>query len=225
MRLKHLAIISIYAIGLGILLLFSFVPEVRAFDEADLLTIPIRATVIKGKTLDEVLDTLTSDYGIPVGIELGDEKLTPSRKIDLNLPETNLKNFLDAAIAKDPRYTWKLDAGVIHVWPIRGRDQLVATILNSNISHFAITGEVSRYGIYHDIMNLPEIRSQLVIAGVEPLILFVSGRMVKLRKDTRFAESNLTLRELLDKIVLKTEIKRWVITRWGENSEFITLRS
>jgi hypothetical protein len=31
--------------------------------------------------------------------------------------------------------------------------------------------------------------------------------------------------ELLDKIVLNTDIKLWVISRWGKNSEFISLKS
>lgn len=223
MRLKHLAIIVVGAIALVILLPVS-VPEARAYDDADLLTIPIRATKIKGQNIVETLDTLTNDYGIPIGIELADEKFTPDRKIDLDLPETNLRDFLDAVIAKDPRYAWKMDGGVIHVWPVIGRDQVIATLLELKISHFAISGEVRKSQVYDDVMNLPEIRTQLVIAGVKPLTLIMGGRMVKLPRETLFAESNLTLKELLDKIVIRTEIKRWVITRWGKNNEYVSLR-
>ena len=118
-------------------------------------------------------------------------------------------------MAKDPRYTWKLEGGVIHVWPVSGRDTLLATLLDERISHFSIIGDASRYRIYNDIMELPEIRSKLVIAGVEPMIFLASGSMTKLGKDTLFNESNLKLRELLDRIVLKTEIRQWVITRCG----------
>jgi hypothetical protein len=74
-------------------------------------------------------------------------------------------------------------------------------------------------------MHLPEIRSKLAIAGVEPLTFRGRGSSTKLGKDTFFNESNLTLRELLDKIVLNTDIKLWVISRWGKNSEFISLKS
>jgi hypothetical protein len=73
-------------------------------------------------------------------------------------------------------------------------------------------------------MVLPEIRSKLVIAGVEPLTFNGPGSWTKLGKDTYFNESNLTLRELLDRIVLKTEIRQWVISRWGKNSEYISLK-
>lgn len=223
MRRKRLAITEIYAVGVA-LLAFSFVPEACGFNDPDLLTRQIKATAIKGESIAQVLDLLASEYDIPLGIELGDEKRTPHRKINLDLPETNLKDFLDSVIAKDPRYTWKLEGGVIHLWPVSGRDILLATLLDEKISHFSIIGAASRYRIYNDIMDLPEIRSKLVIAGVEPMIFLASGSMTKLAKETLLNESNLTLRELLDRIVLKTEIRQWVISRWGENSEYISLK-
>jgi len=224
MRRKHLDMIKIYAVGLAALFAFTFVPEAIACNEPDLLTRHIKATVVKGETIAQVLDLLASEYDIPVGIELGDEKRTPYRKINLDLPETNLKDFLDSVIATDPRYTWKLEGEVIHVWPVSERDPLLATLLNEKISHFSIIGEASRNRIYNDVMDLPEIRSKLIMAGVEPLTFLGPGSWTKLPKETWFNESNLTLRELLDRIVLKTEIRQWVISRWGKNSEYISLK-
>ena len=225
MRLKHLAMSVIYAFGLAVFLFCGFVSKASAFNEPDLLARHIKATAIKGESIDHVLGLLAVDYGIPVGIELGDPKLTPDRKIDLELPDTNVKNFLDAAIAKDPRYTWKLEGGVIHLWPLNGRDTFVATLQDAKISHFAFIGEATRYAVCNDIMNLPEIRSKLVTAGIDPMILANFGSIHKFDKNTYFDESNLTLKELLDKIVLRTDMKRWVLARWGEKGEFITLRS
>jgi len=197
---------------------------VSAAEEPYLLTRRIKATVIKGESIDQVLGRLT-EYGIPVGIEVGDDKLSPRCELSLDLPETNLKDFLDSLIAKDPRYTWKLEGGVIHLWPVKGRDTLVTNLLDVKLSHFAIIGDSSRYAIFNDIMNLPEIRSQLVIAGVDPLIFLNGGSMRRLGKETTFSETNVTLRELLDRIVVQTEIKQWIIVRWGKNGEYITLTS
>lgn len=225
MRLNHLKTRAISAFGLAVVLFGSFVSNASAYEEPDLLARRIKATAIKGESLDQVLHHLTLDYGIPLGIELGDPKLTPYRKIELDLPDTNLKDFLDAAVAKDPRYTWKLEGGVIHVWPVSGRDTLLATLLTEKISHFAFIGEVTRYAVCNDIMNLPEIRSKLVIAGVDPMIFANFSSIHKFDKKTFFNESNLTLKELLDRIVLRTDMKRWVLVRWGEKGEFITLRS
>lgn len=207
MRRQHLTAIAICSIGLAVVLSFSYVREASAFNDPDLLTRRIKATEIKNKSIDDVLDLIAIDYAIPVGIELADPKRTSFRQIDLNLPETNLKDFLDVAIAKDPGYTWKLEGGVIHVWMVNARDTFVANLLNAKI------------------IDLPEIRSQLIIADVGPMIVLNFGSMHKLEKGTVFDESDLTLRELLDKIAIKTSMKRWVLTRWGKNGEFITLRS
>ena len=226
MKRQHVANTAAYAIAITFALLLGLSLELRvsAFGEPDLLTRRIKATAIKGETIDQVLGRLP-EYGIPAGIEVGDEKLTPRRQINLDLPETNLKDFLDSVVAKDPRYTWKVEGGVVHLWPVKGRDTLVTSLLDVKVSHFAIIGDSSRYAIFNDIMNLPEIRSQLVIAGVDPLIFLNSGSMRRLGKETTFSETNVTLRELLDKIVVQTEIKQWVIIRWGKNNEYITLRS
>jgi len=213
------------SICVAVLLPFSSVPEARGFDGPDLLTQQIRTTAIKGETLEEVLGTLTSDYGIPIGMELGYQKITARRReIDLNITQTTLKDFLDAVIAKDPRYTWKLEGGVIHVRPLTGRDALLGALLDTKISHFAFTGGGTRYRLFSDILSVPEIHTQLIVADVAPLFILI-GSIDRVGKGISFEESNLTLRELLDRIILKTNIKRWVLVRWGENGEFITLRS
>ena len=225
MTRKHFAMLVICAICGAVDLPSSFRGNVGSLNQADPLNRQIRSTVIKGETIDQVLGILTAEYGIPIGIELGDPTLTPRREIDLSLPETNVKNFLDSLVAKDPRYTWKLEGGVIHFRPVTGRDSLLTTLLDTKISHFAFTGGVTRYHIHNEVMNLPEIRSQLVVAGVDPMIFLNFGNMKKFEKEIFFDESNLTLRELLDRIIVKTDMKRWVLARWGENGEFITLKS
>ena len=108
----------------------------------------IRQTAIKGETFDQALGILTRNYGIPIGIELGDPKLTARREIELNLPETNVREFLDSLVAKDPQYTWKLEGGVIHVRPLKGRDALLTALLDTKVSHFAFAEGASRYRIF-----------------------------------------------------------------------------
>ena len=210
---------------LSALLLLSFVLNVCA-QESDLLSLRIKATAVKDESIDEVLGDLAVDYQIPVGIELGDSKLTPRRKIEMDLPEMKLKDFLDSLVAKDPRYTWKLERGVIHLSPVTARDIFGESLLDTKISNFTMSDKTTRRGVFSDILNLPEIGSKLVIADVAPLTFILTfGPPQRLEKEFFLSESNLTLRELLDRLVLKTEIKRWVISRWGDNNEYISLRS
>jgi hypothetical protein len=46
---------------------------------------------------------------------LADPKTTKDSEITLKLPETTLKRLLDL-VEKDPRYTWKLERGVLNRW-------------------------------------------------------------------------------------------------------------
>jgi hypothetical protein len=223
MNHKPVAIIAIFILCLCVC--GSSTSEVRASDQTDPLSQPIRAVSIKGETIAFALDLLTSEYRIPIGIELTDEKLGPRRKINLELPQTTLKEFLDAVVAKDPKYTWKLEGGVIHVWPVTDRDVLIATLLDTKISHFGVADGPTRYRIHYDILNLPEIQTKLIVADVAPMIFLNFASMDKLEKDVVFEESDLTLRELLDRLAQKTKIRRWVIRRWGDNNEYITLTS
>jgi hypothetical protein len=96
--------------------------------------------------------------------------------------------------------------------------------LDTRISHLAFAEGPGRYSIYNDILNLPEIRSQLIVADVPPMIFLSSGTMRKVEKRIFFDESDLTLRELLDRMLVRTDIKQWVLMRWGDQNEYITLR-
>jgi hypothetical protein len=65
MRRKQLTIPRIYGIGL-VLLAFSFVPQASAFNEPDPLNIQIKATAIKGESIDQVFDLLVSESAMSV---------------------------------------------------------------------------------------------------------------------------------------------------------------
>lgn len=220
---KRAPIVAICLLSLCICASFS--SKARASDQADLLSQPIRAVSIKGETIAFALEILTSECRIPIGIELTDEKLSLRRKIDLDLSHTTVKGFLDSVVEKDPEYTWKLEGGVIHVWPVTNRDTLIASLLDTKISHFSVGEGTSRYRIHSDILDLPEIKTKLIVAGVEPMIFAAFGSTFRLDEGVAFEESDVTLRELLDKLAQQTKINRWVIRRWGDNNEFITITS
>jgi hypothetical protein len=222
MSQKHVAIIAIYFLSLCIFHSFS---AGVACAQADVLNQSIRAVTIKGQTITQALEILTSEYQIPIGIELANQKDNPQSRIDLELPQTTLKEFLDSVVSKDSRYTWRLEGEVVHVWPKTDRDTLVATLLDTKISHFAVEDGASRYRIHNDILDLPEIKTKLIVADVAPMLFLNFSSMDKLDKGVVFEVSDLTLKDLLNRLAQKTKIKRWVIRRWGDHNEFITLSS
>jgi hypothetical protein len=193
---------------------------------SDLLDRRTRAIEIRNKPIGSVLATIAYDNGIPIGLDSGDLEHLPDRDISLDAPETSLRILLDKVIEKEPRYTWKLIGGVIHVWPATTRDPLIAALLDTKISRFAFAEDTSKNKIQIDLMELPEIKTQMTIAHVEPLV-FVNSPLSPTHtlKGVSLDESNLRLREILDKIILGPEVKQWIMTRMKvDGKEFISLQ-
>ena len=196
--------------------------SLHASQETNLLQRRIGPTQTTGQTIDQLLATISAQYQIPIGMDLADANQKDC-EINLDLPETNLKSFLDSVVNKDPRYNWTLGNGVIHISPVKGRDSLLAKLLETRLTHFAFAEGATRYRIKSDILEIPEIKTQLISAGVEPMILPKSS-MISLGDGVALNETNLTLSDLLDKIILKGDVKSWTLARWGANNEYIVLR-
>lgn len=193
---------------------------------SELLDRRTRAIEITNKPIGSVLAAIAYDNSIPIGLDSGDLEHLPDRDISLDVPETSLRILLDKVIEKEPRYTWKLAGGVIHFWPATTRDPLIAALLETKISHFAFAEDTSKNKIQIDLMELPEIKTQMTVARVEPLV-FVNSPLspTNTLKGVSLDASDLRLREILDKIILGPEVKQWVMTRMRvDGKEFISLQ-
>ena len=195
-------------------------------NDSDLLDRKTQAIDIINKPIGSVLAAIAYDNSVPIGLELGDLEVLPEREISLNVPATSLRILLNKVIEKEPRYTWKLVGSVIHFSPATTRDSLIATLLDIKISRFAFAEDTSKNKIQVDLMQLPEIKSQMTIARVEPLV-FVNSPLSPTftLKGVSLDGSNLRLGEILDKIILGPEVKQWVMTRMRmDGSDVISLQ-
>jgi len=212
-----------FVCAMSLMLFFSAVINAQELNASDVLNRRTRATEIRGKSIPSLLSTISDLYDIPIGVELGDPIVTPERKIDLIVPETSLRLLLDTMISKDRRYVWKLESGVIHLLPTQ-RDPVIAAFLNTRISHFAFAEGTSKNKIMADILALPEIRAQMMSAGVK-YTFFEEWPSPESSVKVSIDESNLTLAELLDKIVLGSNLKQWLVSRITTgHDEFIALQ-
>lgn len=179
---------------------------------------------MKGETIDRVLETISEDYKIPMGIELVDSKKSPDLKIDVNLPKMVLRSALDYLVMQDPRYGWKVEGQVIHFSPVKDRDNLLATLLDTKLSRVSFSAELGLSYMKYEILKLPEIEAKLAEAQVEPLI-FEMGLRSREKLGRSLDYSNLTLRDLLNRITLNTSRQFWVLLRWWENNEYIASKT
>lgn len=193
----------------------------QAFQQTDVLERSVGPLRIKGETIDGILEIISADYKIPMGIDLADSKKSPNREFDVNLPEMALTSVLDYLVLQDPRYSWKLKGQVVHFSPVKDRDNLLATLLDTKLNRVSFSSELPQSDIKYEILSLPEIKTKLAEARVEPLMFEMGIPSKKL--GVSLEHSNLTLRELLDQITLSTTRRFWVLSRWGDDNKYIVL--
>lgn len=177
---------------------------------------------VKGETIDKILETISADYKIPIGIELADSEKSLAREIDVNLPEMVLRSVLDYLVMEDPTYGWKLEGQVVHFSPVKDRDNVLATLLDTKLSRAFFSSEMRLSDMKYEILSLPEIETKLFDAHVKPLTFEMGIPSKKLGMSLE--HSNLTLRELLDQVTLSTTRRFWMLSRWGDNNKYIVLR-
>lgn len=189
--------------------------------DARLLERPIRKVKIKeAANVHLALSSLANEYGVPIGLEVANERGEP--KISLDFEGRPLREILDAIIAQDHRYEWKLIDGVINVFPKTARDLVLKDLLETRVRHFTIDKGTGRFDIGVRITEIPEVRAKLERAGIS----YGAGGFIS---NADFAEagpefaldvSGLTLREILNRIVATSETRYWIVNRVvGENND------
>jgi len=196
---------------------------VYASDQTDLLDRSVGPIRIKSQPIGKILETLSDDYKVPIGISLADTKKSPDREIDVNLPEMVLKSVLDFLVIQDPRYKWKVEGQVVNFFPVRDHDPLVSSLLETNLSRVSFSPHLRLSDIRYEIFDLPEIRAKLIQANVAPL-MFEMGIPSTNKIGASLTFSNLSLKELLDQIALNTSRRFWMLARWGDDNKYIALR-
>jgi len=202
-----------------------WVPSFMAygFQQTNFLDRKIGPLMIKDESIDRILERISRTYDIPMGIDLADEMKSADRQVDVDFPETVLRSVLDYLVQKDPRYRWKLEGQVVHFFPITDRDDFLSTLLDTKLKRVSFSSQLLESDMRYEILSLPEINAKLMEANVEPL-MFEMGFPSKQQLGVSLEYSNLTLRELLDQITLRTNRKFWVLTRGWDRNRYIALR-
>jgi hypothetical protein len=193
--------------------------------DQELLNTRIEQFEVKEQSINLVLAKIAYDYGVPIGLVMGPEKEKPVRKsITISLQDGRLKELLNAVTEQDSRYEWKVVEGVINVSPKVNRDPFLEDLLVTRIQHFYLDQDSNRYRLRNDIMDLGEIKVKLDREGVTPMVIAVTGvDFTKLGAKSSLSLTDVTLREILNQIIRKSETKYWVLNRYGPRHESITL--
>jgi len=177
-------------------------------------------------TLPQLLQEISSAFRVPIGLEKSTLNFrSPEREIEVNLKQGNLQQTLDKVFEQNGNYRWRLTNGVINVFPKANRDPVLEDILDTQVEKFSLEPGVSRLSVRDAMLGLPEIKAKLTLANVTAVNV---GTWHADFDEVKLASSiileKVTLREILNHIAKECDYKFWVVERWGEQNEFVTLR-
>lgn len=160
---------------------------------------------LREKTFLEALKAL-KPYGIQVGVELKPAPRRHERKrFNISLRNAPLRVILDTIVRKEGGYSWREVsrpyAALVNIFPT-DPELRFDELLDLKVSHFEIKGTLDPTNAVHQIRRLaPELSMR---GGTAGSYMRIEGEEFWLIRD------NLTVRELLNEIVLQKRGLGWV---------------
>lgn len=168
---------------------------------------------IEEEYIGNLFSRLSCDYDIPIGVEVArNEDEHASYKIDFK--KGTLSDLLNQFIAEHKQYTWRIENGVLGVFPTDAyRDPLLKELLTTNISSFYIKEMTSTWGFGEAIAATPEIKRIIKRRGVTCDMGYLGGFYIQqLGRHFTLNVSNVTLKSLLDRVITESPVaKSWYI--------------
>ena len=141
----------------------------------------------------------------------------PLHPITLNVENLKLRKVFDQIVSQMDNYKWKINNGIVNIYPVKERDERFRRLLELHIDRFVLKKGKTVEDITTSIASLPEFHrfmteNKLSFSGVKPGF----GYEVKARYgrtiDQEINFSNGTFRDLLNEI---TKVKKggWIV-KW-----------
>src|SRR6266850_5493122 len=164
----------------------------------------------KTGTVHVILQTLAQKYRVHVGFENIPEGMKPS-VLNINVQDSTLRGILNEITKADPRYEWEESRGVVNVFP-RNTKETLSLIL---VKQFHMEDK-NREDISQSVTSTPEVQTFLLNKGIRRYdIDEVSENPAPLPHFSLTLE-NVTLQEILNSTLIKSDSYYWVIYRYGK---------
>ena len=188
---------------------------------SSLLNQKVHSIEISKANAHEVLGDLSKQYSIPIGVECSpyeDQEKTSDWPIKIS--DGNVRQVLDAFVKVKPDYKWEEVDGVINIFPIVARELILDIVIKDYLVKDKTPAE-----IVNTITDLPEVRTKLEELGLRrdyttPLPLAPPKRSSRLS----FSMHNVTVRDVLNRLIKTTNNKYWVIYRLGDDHKLFAMR-
>jgi len=173
-----------------------------------------------------MLSRLSAATRIPIGLEVSpNDDLLFDREMKLHIQKATVRTALDSIVKQNPLYTWRIINGVVNVFPTdANRDHLIRAVLETKLERFAIERGMSRFALRQNVTALSEVKSVLAKENVHPENQsFMSRDFNPLGRNFSLQVSNVSVSELLNRVIRDSQTNNWVVVRKGERKEYFVL--
>jgi hypothetical protein len=194
--------------------------SLRAQDNAvartriDLAQMRLKNVQIEREGIGELFSAFSFTYNIPVGLEIArsGDRLSLHR---IDFPKGKLSDLLTQFVAQHDEYTWKIENGVLSVFPKEEyRDPLVRELLVTEISSFSVPKKTSAWNFGKSLLSTPETKRILELYGTTYDTGYLGGFYIQqLGQRFSFEVSGIQLKSILDKVIKESPVARnWIIS-------------
>ena len=181
---------------------------------------------LKASNIHLMLSRLSAETKIPIGLEVSpNDNLSIDRNMKLQIQKGTLRIALDLIVKQNPLYTWKIQDGVVNVFPTDvNRDHLISAVLETKLQRFAVQPGMSRFLLRQTVTARPEVKSVLDQENVHPENQsFMSRDFDSLGRNFSLELTNVSVIELLNRVIRDSPTKYWIVLRQGERKEYFVL--
>ena len=163
------------------------------------------------------LDHLAQKYTMPIGLDL--EIPVERQSVSVRVPRGTVADILNAIIAQEPSYKWAEVNGVINVMPEANPN----SVLDLQIAHLHVK-DADFSEIDTAIASLPEVKRWLeqnhVTENTATVLDILIGKDGYNPRRVSLDLRDVTLREIMNRIVRLPGLHSWSVGRWGEKNQY-----
>lgn len=192
----------------------------------DPTTYPVAAVRFEADNVNLLVSQISDKFRIPIGLEVSHkDDLLNGRKILVEVDSGTIKDVLNAFVAQQNIYVWETTDGVVNIFPRDTyRDPILREILRTEVAQITVTNRTSRIDFRKTVLGDENLKKVIISTGLiaEPEV-FTSYDTNVLGGNVGFADSNITLRALLNKVIRNSKTKSWIVSRYGEHHRYLLL--
>ena len=181
---------------------------------------------LKASNIHLMLSRLSAATKFPIGLEVSpNDDLLVDRHMKLQIQKGTFRTALDLIVQQNPLYTWRFTNGVVNVLPTDvNRDHLIKTVLGIKLERFAIQPGMSRFALRQTVTAIPKVKSILTRENVDAENQsFMSRDFDPLGSSFSLEVSDISITDLLNRVIRDSQTNYWVVVRQGERKEFFVL--